>query len=603
MISHSIRAVMLATGFAVAMSSAAPVRSMRRRLTAHGAWSSSPGAGLRPIVPVWRDDPRRVVYYAGRRTGQRVGTRDTFRQRQCARLQPAGNTRSAPGRLSRSAAAELARPGPQRGRAGRVERDAVEVRSTRGRSASLRRWPNSVQFRARQPCPANAKILRNQRVEATGETFADAAHVFRPGCRARFACCSWPARRSSGPRRMRRPTTPGRRPERKSRPPKGDAKEQQERAPSRLEDEDAAVIPGIPNARVWGDSASEFARLLPQASGPWLAISGGGSDGAFGAGVLTGWSESGTRPEFAVVTGVSIGALIAPFAFLGPRYDEELRKNFTTIGAADIFEDRITRDSLFDYWPLKRVIEHRVTAKLLSEIAAEHARGRRLLVATTNLDAGRRVVWNMGAIAARGDDRASSCFASPACVVQHSRIFLACRDRGRGERQEIPGVARRWHADRAILRRRRRRCFRRTARPVRRSVNFTCIVNSKLGPEFKMPDRSIAGVLGRSIAVALTAALRVGDHADPCRHAATRGRRCASPHVDAGLRLPQPRAVRRQIHAGALRVRRRGGQEGHRLRRRPAGALDAQVEQPAVTRKPHAPATAAPCRRRERCVV
>src|SRR6266702_6155692 len=192
--------------------------------------------------------------------------------------------------------------------------------------------------------------------------------------------------------------------------PKAAPKEQQERAPFTVQDEDVAVIPGIPDARIWGDSETEFARLLPQASGPWLAISGGGSDGAYGAGVLTGWSESGTRPEFAVVTGVSIGALIAPFAFLGPKYDEEVHKNFTTIGAADIFEDRTTRDSLFDYWPLKRLIEQRVTPTLLSEIAAEHARGRRLFVATTNLDAGRRVIWNMGAIAAKGDDKALKLF-------------------------------------------------------------------------------------------------------------------------------------------------------------------------------------------------
>ena len=97
---------------------------------------------------------------------------------------------------------------------------------------------------------------------------------------------------------------------------------------------------------MWGNSAADFVRLLPAGSGPWLAISGGGSDALFGAGVLTGWTGSGTRPEFTVVTGVSIGALIAPFAFLGPRYDEEVHKNFTTIGAADIFEDRVTRDSV-----------------------------------------------------------------------------------------------------------------------------------------------------------------------------------------------------------------------------------------------------------------
>ncbi len=118
---------------------------------------------------------------------------------------------------------------------------------------------------------------------------------------------------------------------------------------------------------------------LPQTSGPWLAVSGGGSDGAFGGGVLAGWTESGSRPEFAAVTGSSIGALIAPYAFLGPGYDEAVRKNFTTISAADVFEDRMSRDSLFDYWPLKRNIEQNVTPTLLADIAAQHARGRRLL--------------------------------------------------------------------------------------------------------------------------------------------------------------------------------------------------------------------------------
>src|SRR5271166_4125165 len=155
----------------------------------------------------------------------------------------------------------------------------------------------------------------------------------------------------------------------------------QERPAFSAEDEDIAVALGIRDARVWGDSEADFARLLPQASGPWLAISGGGSDGAYGGGVLAGWTQSGTRPEFAVVTGASIGALIAPFAFLGSRYDDEIRKNFTTMTASDIFEDRMTDDSLFDHWPLKRQVEERVTAKLLAEIASEHARGRRLFVA------------------------------------------------------------------------------------------------------------------------------------------------------------------------------------------------------------------------------
>ena len=133
--------------------------------------------------------------------------------------------------------------------------------------------------------------------------------------------------------------------ERKGPAPKDAPKEQQERATFTAQDEDVAVIPGIPDARTWGDSEKEFARLLPQASGPWLAISGGGSDGAYGAGVLTGWSESGLRPEFAVVTGVSIspdGRLVAATKSctrislrLGPRISSKIARPATacsTIG-------------------------------------------------------------------------------------------------------------------------------------------------------------------------------------------------------------------------------------------------------------------------------
>ena len=294
----------------------------------------------------------------------------------------------------------------------------------------------------------------------------------------------------------------------KKEPASKDRPKPQERTAFTAEEEDAAVISGIPDARVWGDSDTAFARVLPQASGPWLAISGGGSDGAYGAGVLTGWTEAGTRPEFAVVTGSSIGSLIAPFAFLGPRYDEEIRKNFTTIAAADIFEDRVTRDSLFDHWPLKRIIEQRVTPKLLSEIAAEHARGRRLFVATTNLDAGRRVLWNMGAIAARGDDKALKLFRDvllASCSIPgfFSPIGIEVESNGkRFEEMHNDGTltAPFFAIPESMIA---------AGGPSRPPLaQLYVIVNSKLGPEFQMPSRTIPGVLGRSIAVALTAALR-----------------------------------------------------------------------------------------------
>jgi hypothetical protein len=288
------------------------------------------------------------------------------------------------------------------------------------------------------------------------------------------------------------------------------AKPKQEKEPERAsfsaEDEGSAAIPGMTDARVWGDSEAQFAALLPQVQGPWLAISGGGADGAYGGGVLAGWTQSGNRPEFAVVSGASIGALIAPFAFLGPRYDEEIRKNFTTMTAADIFEDRATRDSLFDYWPLKRQVEQRVTAKLLSEIAAEHARGRRLFVATTNLDAGRRVIWNMGAIAARGGEKGLELFRDvllASCSIPGFFSPVAIEVEANGKRfHEIHGDATLttpfFVVPEAMLSR--------TSPPPMNQIYI--IVNSKLGPEFKMADRNLPGVLGRSIGVALTAALR-----------------------------------------------------------------------------------------------
>jgi Patatin-like phospholipase len=296
--------------------------------------------------------------------------------------------------------------------------------------------------------------------------------------------------------------------EKKAPGPKQEKRDPHERTAFSVEDADAAVVPGVADARVWGDSEADFARLLPQASGPWLAISGGGSDGAYGGGVLAGWTQSGTRPEFAVVTGVSIGALIAPFAFLGSRYDDEIRKSFTTMTAADIFEDRATHDSLFDHWPLKRQVEQRVTAKLLTEIAAEHARGRRLFVATTNLDAGRRMVWNMGAIAARGDEKALKLFRDvllASCSIPGFFSPVGIEVEANGKRfQEIHGdgtlTAPFFVVPESML------SASAGSRPPLNQIYV--IVNSKLGPEFKMPDRNIPGVLGRSIGVALTSALR-----------------------------------------------------------------------------------------------
>ncbi len=134
-----------------------------------------------------------------------------------------------------------------------------------------------------------------------------------------------------------------------------------------------------------------------------LALSGGGADGAFGAGILNGWTKTGKRPKFDIVTGVSTGALMATLAFLGPEYDAKLRELYTTQTNEKVFRTKgiagYFSDSLYDYTPLKKQIQSVVTRQFLDKIAAEHAKGRRLYIATTNLDAGTRVVWNMGEIA------------------------------------------------------------------------------------------------------------------------------------------------------------------------------------------------------------
>jgi hypothetical protein len=153
---------------------------------------------------------------------------------------------------------------------------------------------------------------------------------------------------------------------------------------------------------------------LPPAS--ILALSGGGDDGAFGSGLLVGWTARGTRPAFKVVTGVSTGALSAPFAFLGPAYDPILREIYTRIDASDVMSPpsalaAITGEAASDSAPLHRMILTYLTDEVVRRIAEEYRKGRLLLVASTNLDAGRAVIWNIGAIANSGDQNARPLIA------------------------------------------------------------------------------------------------------------------------------------------------------------------------------------------------
>ncbi len=193
----------------------------------------------------------------------------------------------------------------------------------------------------------------------------------------------------------------------------------QERRPVPEDAVEIAQIPGIPVARWWGDKmprvfvnalnnfsqADYQTRFLEVVNRPhhYLAISGGSSEGAFGAGFMVGWTASGQRPKFTMVTGVSVGALIAPMAFLGPDYDAKLKEVFTSISTQDILSERswleiLTGDSLYDSKPLQSLITKILDENMAQAIIAEHKKGRRLLIGTTNLDANRPVIWNIGNI-------------------------------------------------------------------------------------------------------------------------------------------------------------------------------------------------------------
>lgn len=272
-------------------------------------------------------------------------------------------------------------------------------------------------------------------------------------------------------------------------------------------DQSVAAIDGISDARFWGDSVEAFARALPAEPGPWLILSGGGADGAFGAGLLVGWSER-DRPRFSVVTGVSVGALIAPYAFLGAQYDDRLREVFTTLTAGDIYEHGATGESLLDTWPLRRLIARHVTPELLAAVAAAHESGRRLLVVTMNLDAERPVVWNMGAIAASGHDFALELFRD---VLYASAAIPGIFPPGMisveaGERSIVE-----MHGDGSLS-----GPFYVAPEPIlvgagRRRLPATSlytIVNTKLGPEFSMVERDTLSILARGIAIALKATAR-----------------------------------------------------------------------------------------------
>lgn len=239
-----------------------------------------------------------------------------------------------------------------------------------------------------------------------------------------------------------------------------------------------------------------------------LMISGGGAGGAFSVGILSAWSATRTRPQFDVVTGVSTGALIAPYAFLGSAYDDTLVHLYTSGVAEDLVQTKgpvgLFGSSLLRAGPLRQMIERCITPAILQQVAAEHRKGRRLLVLTTNLDTQRAVVWNMGAIANSGRPDALKLFqdilmASASIPGVYPAVMIKAESQGRHfEEMHSDGGS---GSQVLILPQALLTSSHRLVPTKQENVNFYVIVNNALMPEFaKTPDKTLP-VIARAYSI------------------------------------------------------------------------------------------------------
>ncbi|MCC8956902.1 patatin-like phospholipase family protein [Bradyrhizobium sp. Pear77] len=246
----------------------------------------------------------------------------------------------------------------------------------------------------------------------------------------------------------------------------------------------------------------------------YLALSGGGADGAYGVGVLNGWTAAGNRPNFSVVSGVSTGGLIAPFAFLGPRYDDTLREVYTSGIAESLLQDpslmRVLFGSgLFGNKRLRELVARYVGQDVLSEVARENAKGRKLLIVTTDLDTQRTVIWDMGRIAAVGTPEALQLFrdvmaASASIPLVFPPIMIDAEGQGRRfQEMHVDGgvTAPVLTLPDALL-------FRERAWPADGRMNIYILVNKKLEGNFELVSNSTIDVASRSISAITQAQTR-----------------------------------------------------------------------------------------------
>jgi len=294
------------------------------------------------------------------------------------------------------------------------------------------------------------------------------------------------------------------------------------------------ILPlGIENARFWFDSNPEAflreARLMESRQAAalpagrraglppshLLALSGGGDNGAFGAGLMVGWTESGRRPSFDLVTGISAGALIAPFAFLGSSHDRQLREVYTGLTLADVATSRgllnaIFSDGLADNAPLLRTISRYMNEAMLAGIARGYGEGRLLLIGTTQLDAQLPVIWNIGAIAASGHPGALDLcrrilLASAAIPGAFSPVMFDVKIGNESfQEMHVDGgtFAQAFLYPAALGRRRQERIRRGVAAPV---ADAFVIRNARLDPEWADVERRTLGIAGRAISTLIAA--------------------------------------------------------------------------------------------------
>jgi hypothetical protein len=304
-----------------------------------------------------------------------------------------------------------------------------------------------------------------------------------------------------------------------------------ERGPAVPRADTARAMPlGIANARFFADGDTavmiqegmralerEVAALRAEGKNPtrtklppayFLAVSGGGDNGAFSAGLLNGWSETGTRPEFKMVTGVSTGALVAPFAFLGPGYDAALREVYTTMTPESIYRTRglsaaLFDDAMADTTPLANVIARYADEKMFAAIAREYGEGRLLLIGTTDLDAQRPVVWNIGALAASGKPEALVLFrkilrASAAIPGIFQPVMIDVELDGRKyQEMHVDGgaIAQLFLYPPSID----------ASRLMKRERHAYIIRNARLDPDYLMAERRTITIAGRAISTMLAA--------------------------------------------------------------------------------------------------